>query len=83
MNCICIRCKKELFNTDNKTCDKCIAYVAEKMVCEWCNNIYTRTNRTRHMKSFICRSTNGELALYYKGILNIVEYQYSCLFKLF
>ena len=47
----CIRCKQKFDNYNTtKTCDTCIAYVAEKMVCEWCNYIYTRTNIMRHMK---------------------------------
>ena len=36
MNYLCIRCKKEFDNYNKtKTCDKCIAYVAEKMVCSF------------------------------------------------
>ena len=27
-----------------KTCDECICYIGEKMVCCFCGDIYTRTN---------------------------------------
>ena len=67
---ICIRCRKLIENTDKKTCDSCIAHVDEKMICGFCGDIYTRTNRTRHKSSFKCQSRHGELYVYVKGVLN-------------
>ena len=55
---ICIRCKKLLKTTDKKTCENCIAYVDQSLVCERCNRLYTRTNRERHYRSYRCRVTN-------------------------
>ena len=53
----CIRCKKLLGNIDKKTCETCIAYVGQSLVCERCNRLYTRTNRGRHYRSHRCRVT--------------------------
>ena len=61
MNCICIRCKTEFDNTDNNTCDMCIAYIGQTMVCTFCGDTFTRTNKSRHMRSFRCISRHGEL----------------------
>ena len=69
---MCIRCKKLIENTDKKTCDICIAYVDQKMICGFCGDIYTRTNRTRHKSSFKCQSSHGELYVCVKGILNTI-----------
>ena len=65
MNCCCIRCKSILKDTDNKTCEICIAYIGQCFVCSNCSIVYTRTNGDRHMRSFRCISENGEFALYY------------------
>ena len=43
-----------LQNTDSKTCDKCIHYSGEQMICERCNSRYYRTNRERHYRSYKC-----------------------------
>ena len=52
----CIRCKKLLDkNYDNKTCEKCIEYIGDKLVCQRCGMIHTRTNRERHYRSYKCR----------------------------
>jgi len=40
---------------DNKTCEKCIEYIGDKLVCQRCGMIYTRTNRERHYRSYKCR----------------------------
>ena len=50
-----IRCKKLLSNTDTKTCEICIAYLDEQLVCQRCNRICTRINRERHYRSYSCR----------------------------
>ena len=51
----CQRCRKLLDSTpDNKTCDVCIAYIAQRLVCQRCGKLYTRTNRTRHYRAFKC-----------------------------
>ena len=42
-------------NTENKTCDDCMNYIGEILVCQRCDRLYTRTNRTRHYRSFRCR----------------------------
>ena len=53
---ICFRCKAALKEaTDNKTCEACIQYIGEVLTCQRCNYNYTRTNRTRHSKSYKCR----------------------------
>ena len=47
MNC-CIRCKKLLEETSNtKTCETCIYYIGEQMVCERCNFKCTRKLLTK------------------------------------
>ena len=52
----CQRCRKLLdSNPDNKTCDACIAYIDQRLVCQRCGKLYTRTNRTRHYRAFTCR----------------------------
>ena len=54
--CSCIRyTKMELNNTDNKTCDACIEYIGEKLVCEKCFKSYTRITKNRHYRSYKCR----------------------------
>ena len=55
---VCIRCKKLLENTDKKTCEMCIAYVDQSLVCERCNRLYTHTNCERHYRSYRCRVTS-------------------------
>ena len=53
---ICFRCKKILEDdTDNKICEACIKYIGEVLTCERCGFNYTRTNRTRHYRSYKCR----------------------------
>ena len=54
---MCIRCKKLLEHTDTKTCETCIEYIDKNMSCEKCNRIYTRTNKSRHYRSYKCRVT--------------------------
>ena len=45
----CQRCNKLLdSNSGNKACDICIAYIGQRLVCERCGKLYTRTNRTRY-----------------------------------
>ena len=52
----CQRCKKLLDNnSENKTCDICIQYIGERLMCQRCGKLYTRTNRTRHYRAFKCR----------------------------
>ena len=51
----CQRCRKQLNNYVNKICDICIQYIGEKLVCQRCGGVYTRTNRTRHYMSYSCR----------------------------
>ena len=52
----CQRCNKLLeSNSGNKACDICIAYIGQRLVCERCDKLYTRTNRTRHYRAFKCR----------------------------
>ena len=58
---ICTRCKKLLENTDIKTCENCIAYVDEQMACQRCGKSYSRTNRSRHYRSYKCR-----VSIYYE-----------------
>ena len=38
-----------------KTCDNCMSYIGEKLRCQRCDRLYTRTNRTRHYRAFRCR----------------------------
>ena len=38
-----------------KTCDNCMSYIGDKMRCQRCDRLSTRTNRTRHYRSFRCR----------------------------
>ena len=60
MKCRCQRCKQIMDEgCENKPCGKCIAYIGGRLVCEWCNDTYTRTNRNRHRTSFKCRSQHG------------------------
>ena len=57
MTC-CVRCKAILYiEYDNKTCDKCVAYIGEVFICERCSCKYTRTNNNRHCRSYKCRAT--------------------------
>ena len=72
MNCIICKTEFDDYNK-TKTCDACINYIGECFVCSFCNDIYARTNRKRHMRSFRCISRHGELALYYTTNLNIVN----------
>ena len=52
----CIRCKKLLDKDyDNKTCEKCIEYINEELICERCGCSYQRTKRNRHYRSYKCR----------------------------
>ena len=44
-------------NTDKKTCDIYIAYVDEQMICQRCGKSYSRANRSRHYKSYKCKSS--------------------------
>ena len=53
--------QKKFDNTDDKTCDFCVNYIGSKLICEWCNGEYTRTNRTRHMMSFKCKAKSRSL----------------------
>ena len=63
MQCRCQTCKKIIDEgCDNNTCDICIAYIGEILVCEWCNDTYARTNINRHRTSFKYRSQHGELS---------------------
>ena len=48
----CQRCSKQLNNSDNKTCDTCINYISQRLVCQRCGKLCTRTNRTRHYRAF-------------------------------
>ena len=53
---ICTRCKELLcIECDTKTCEICITYIEQSLVCERCNRSYTRTNRERHYRSYKCR----------------------------
>ena len=53
---VCIRCKNKLKeDTDNKTCEACIQYIGQLLTCERCGLNYTRTNRSRHYRSYKCR----------------------------
>ena len=56
--------KSCLPDTDNKTCDKCVDYIGEQVVCSLCDDIYTRTNRKTHMQSFKCSSQHKYLYIY-------------------
>ena len=61
----CIRCKKLLSYTDNKTCDACINYIGEKMSCSFCGYTFSRTDKSRHRMSFRCISRHGELYVHF------------------
>ena len=52
---LCIRFKILEDDTDNKTCESCIQYIGGVLKCQRCNCNYTRTNRTRHYRSYKCR----------------------------
>ena len=53
---MCICCNKLLdIECDTKTCETCIKYIDENMICERCNRIHTRTNKSRHYRSYKCR----------------------------
>ena len=66
-----IRCNKMLdIECDTKTCETCVKYIDERLVCCFCGDIFTRTNKSRHKSSFKCQSRHGELHFYFKGILN-------------
>ena len=55
---ICIRCKEILdIECDTKACETCIKYIDEKLICERCHRIFTRTNKSRHYRSYKCRVT--------------------------
>ena len=64
--------QKKFDNTDDKTCDFCVNYIGSKLICEWCNGEYTRTNRTRHMMSFKCKAKSRSL-FFHNGELNVVD----------
>ena len=52
----CQRCNKLLdSNSGNKAGDICIAYIGQRLVCQRCGKVYTRTHRTRHYRAFKCR----------------------------
>ena len=44
-------------NTDKKTCDECMCYIAVQLVCPNCGKYYYRINRERHYRSYRCRVT--------------------------
>ena len=71
---ICIRCKNTLdIEYDTKTCETCIKYIDESLVCGFGGDSFTRTNKSRHQSPFKCQSRHGELySLFYKDI----EYKY-------
>ena len=53
----CVRCKHMLATCNNKTCDKCVYYIGYQLVCERCQLRYSRTDRTRHYRSYKCRTS--------------------------
>ena len=72
MNCIC--CKKLLSNTDKRTCDKCMYYVDESLVCQRCNRSYTRTNRNRNYRSYKCRVS---IVIEF-DLMTVVQFNLNC-----
>ena len=52
----CVRCNNILQDTCNKTCATCIAYIGENMIWCFCGDSFTRTNKSRHQRSFRCIS---------------------------
>ena len=50
-----IRYKKTIDNTENTTCDKCMAYIGQSLVRERCGTSCSKTNRPLHGRSYKCR----------------------------
>ena len=48
-----------LENTTCKTCEACIEYIGCQLICQRCGRLYSRTNESRHYKSYKCRLSMG------------------------